>query len=381
MRIKRILDLKAILGTRSAFLFGARGTGKTTCLLADLPEAKIYDLLEEQTYLRLLRDSAVLDQENPAGNALIVIDEIQKLPKLLDEVHRLITKKGHRFLLTGSSARKIKRSGANLLGGRARELHLMPLTWKEISACERFDLNKMLNRGGLPMIWFSDDPTNDLRSYISLYLREEVAAEALTRRVDQFSRFLDVIALNCTEELHFQNLANDSGVKVKTLANYIEILEDTLIGFKVAPFEKTLKRKAITRSKFFLFDIGVTNALALRGLIAQESELFGKAFEHFIGLEIKAFLEYNQVDLSLCYWRTKTGFEVDFILGSEVAIEVKSTRFATVRHLKGLLALKEENLVKNFIVICQEPTERRIEGVRVVPWEQALQELWGRQWF
>ncbi len=380
MDFKRLLDLGQVVEKRTAFLFGARGTGKTTLISTQLSHAKVYDLLDEKTYLRLLRDSAILEQENPSENALIVIDEIQKLPKLLDEVQRLITKKRHRFLLTGSSARKLKREGANLLGGRARELHLFPLTWKEIGP-HQFDLLKFLNQGGLPAIYQSDEPFEDLKGYLSLYLREEVAAEALTRRLDQFSRFLDVIALNNGEELNYEGIASDAGIKARTLANYIEILEDTLLGFRVHPYEKTLKRKAITRSKFFLFDLGVTAALARRGHVAEGSELFERVFEHFIALELRAALSYARSDLPLRYWRTKSGFEVDFIIDTLAAIEIKATHFVTEKHLKGLRALREENLIKNYIVISQEPNERLIDGIRVIPWQKALEELWSKMWF
>jgi predicted AAA+ superfamily ATPase len=374
----RTLDLISVLSKRSAFLFGPRGTGKTTLILKQLPTSNVYDLLDEQTYLRLTKDSNILEQENPHENSLIVIDEIQKTPKLLDEVQRLMTKKKHRFLLTGSSARKLKREGVNLLGGRARELRLFPLTWKELS--DSFDLLQYLNRGGLPSIYTSDEPTEDLRSYIGLYLREEVAAEALTRRVDQFARFLDTLALTNGEELHFQNLSNDSGVQARTLMNYIEILEDTLIGFKLLPYE-TSKRKAISKSKFYFFDVGVTRVLSRRGEISDGDPLFGRAFEHWIALELRAALEYLRIDLPLQYWRTKTGFEVDFILGDHTAIEVKASTSVTVKHLKGLKALKEEGKFKNYLLISRDVQERQIEGIRIIPWEKALAELWAGAWF
>ncbi len=369
----RALRLKSLLSKRSAFLFGARGTGKTTLLTKELPHAPKYDLLEEKTFLRLLSDSSILEQENSRPEQLIVIDEIQKLPKLLDEVQRLMTKKGHRFLLTGSSARKLKRSGANLLGGRARELQLFPLVFPEIPD---FDLTRFLNRGGLPAIYRSDDPLGDLQSYISLYLREEVAAEAATRRVDLFARFLDVMALSCGEELHYQNLASDSGVPAKTLRNYVQILEDTLIGFHATPFESTRKRKAITRSKLYLFDLGVQRVLARRGEVEPGSELFGKAFEHFIALELRAATRYLKRDLPIQYWRTKSGYEVDFVLGDWAALEVKSTEQVNERHLKGLRALKEERLLKHYWVVSRDPRERFLEGVRILPWRQFLEELW-----
>ncbi|MGK5086552.1 AAA family ATPase [Bdellovibrionota bacterium FG-2] len=355
-------------------MFGPRGTGKSTLFAQTFPHARHYDLLEEKTYLTLMRDSSILEQENPGQNELIIIDEVQKLPKLLDEVQRLVFKNKHRFLLTGSSARKLKRGGANLLGGRARELHLFPLVSQEIPD---FDLNTFLNRGGLPSVYLSEDPLEDLKSYISLYLREEIANEALTRRVDLFARFLDVMALNCGEELHFQNLSSDCGVKAKTLQNYVEILEDTLLGFQVLPFEATKIRKAITRSKFYLFDLGVTRVLAKRGEVVPQGELFGKAFEHFIMLETRAALSYLKKDLPMQYWRTKSSFEVDLILGDSYAFEIKSTDEINPRHLKGLRALREEALLRKYAVIAFVPHRRIIDGIAIIPWQEFLAMLWG----
>lgn len=369
---KRRLDLAGRIQKRSAFLFGPRGTGKSTWIREQLPQARIYDLLDERVFLRLLQQPSVLEEEWRARpDVPIVIDEIQKLPKILDEVHRMISLHDARFVLTGSSARKLKRAGVNLLGGRARELHFFPLVSSEIP---EFDLLRYLNRGGLPMVYLSDEPLEDLRSYVSLYLREEIAAEALTRRVDEFARFLDVMALHSGDELHFQNFANDSGVKVKTLQNYVEILEDTLIGFRVPPYEKTLKRKAITRSKFYLFDIGVTRVLARRGEIQPGSELFGKAFEHFIVLELRAELDFLGIDLPLQYWRTKSGFEVDLVLGDHAAIEIKAVTQVQNHHLKGLRALREENLVKHAWVVSLDPQRRTTaDGIEIIPWREFLQ--------
>ncbi len=376
----RALDLHKTLAQRSAFLFGARGTGKTSLIRAALPEARLYDLLDQRVYLQLLRDMHLLEQQNPRDGSLIVIDEIQKLPELLDEVQRLIVAKKHRFLLTGSSARKLKRQGVNLLGGRARLLQLFPLTWHEIGAS--FNLLRYLNQGGLPDVYLSDEPVEDLRGYVGLYLREEVAAEALARRMDQFARFLDTIALNNGEELHLENLASDAGVKARTLANYIEILEHTLLGFRVPVFAQAGKRKAISRAKFYLFDIGVTRVLAARGLVAEKSELFGRAFEHFIALELRAALTYLKSDLRLQYWRTRSGLEVDFVLGDRVAIAVKGTDFVTAKHLKGLRGLFEDVPgLRHRLVISMDHHERRIDGIRVLPWQQALQELWAGAWF
>jgi predicted AAA+ superfamily ATPase len=372
----RQLNLSKTLESRSAFLFGPRGTGKSTLIRNTYPDARYYDLLQEQTYLRLMRDPSVLAQENPSPSQLIIIDEVQKLPKILDEVQRLIFEKQHRFLLTGSSARKLKHSGANLLGGRARELHLFPLVSTEIPD---FDLTHFLNRGGLPLVYRSDEPLEDLSSYVSLYLREEIAAEALTRKVDQFSRFLDIMALGNGEELHYQNLSSDSGVPAKTIQNYIEILEDTLLGFKVPPFDRTEKRKPIARSKFYLFDIGITRSLAKRGELALGSELYGRAFEHFIALELRAALDYLRTGADLKYWRTKSGFEVDLIVGSELALEIKATTQVTDRHLKGLRALREEKALKKYWIVSLDSHRRTLDGIEILPWKEFLQILWAGQ--
>lgn len=374
---ERVFDLNPLLSRRSAFLFGPRGCGKSTLIKQTMPAAPLYNLLDEKTYLKLLKDSSIIDQENRNPGQLIVIDEVQKLPKILDEVHRLIFEKKHRFLLTGSSARKLKHGGANLLGGRASELHLFPLVSKEIP---QFDLLSYLNRGGLPAIFQSPDPIDDLKSYVSLYLREEIAAEALTRRVDFFSRFLDVIALNNGEELHYENLSNDSGVPAKTIKNYIEILEDTLIGFQILPFSKTKKRKAITRSKFFLFDLGVTRVLSKRSEIEAQSELFGRAFEHFIFLETRAAIRYLKSDLALEYWRSQSNFEVDLIYGDS-AFEIKSTSHIDQRHIKGLRALMEEKKLKRYFLICNVDKPRAYEGIEIIPWMDYLEQLWMGKYF
>ena len=378
--LNRRLDLQARLQKRSAFLFGPRGTGKSTWIRETLPQAQIHDLLSQQTYLRLLQQPSLLEEEVRAHPSRpVVIDEIQKLPQLLDEVHRLMSLYDARFLLTGSSARKLKRSGVNLLGGRARELHFFPLTFAEIPD---FDLPFYLNRGGLPLVYRSEEPLEDLKSYVSLYLREEIAAEALTRKVDQFARFLDVMALHSGDELHYQNFSNDSGVKSKTLQNYVEILEDTLIGFRVPPFDRTQKRKAIARSKFYLFDLGVTRVLARRGEVQAGSELFGKAFEQFIVLEIRAALSLLNIDLPLQYWRTKSGFEVDVVLGDQMALEIKAVPQVQDPHLKGLRALMEEKLIRKASVVSLDAHRRSTkDGIEIYPWREFLEGLWGGQLF
>ena len=356
-------------------MLGSRATGKSTLLAQQLPKAKVYDLLDSETFARLARRPKLLEEENADPGRVVAIDEIQKLPTILDEVHRLIAGKGMRFVLTGSSARKLRRGAANLLAGRAWETRLFPLTWAEIP---NFDLVKYLNCGGLPQVYNSDEPVEELRSYADLYLREEVQAEALTRNISAFARFLDVIGLANGEEINYQSLASDCGVSPGTLQNYIQILDDTLIGFSLPGYTRTRKRKAIARAKHYRFDVGIAGAIARRGSIEQQSELFGKAFEHFLLQEIRAYLSYARLDLPMCYWRSLAQHEVDLVLGDELAIEIKSTNLVQDKHLRGLRALKQESVPKRHIVISLDPTRRRTaDGIEIWPWAALLAELWG----
>ena len=373
MLYKRKLDLKQLLKKKSFFLFGPRATGKTTLIQQSLIRVKVYDLLDAETYRKLLKRPKILEEEN-SGKKVIVIDEIQKQPALLDEVHRLIQKKGYRFLLTGSSSRKIKRKSVNLLAGRAWQANLFPLSWSEIP---QFSLMKYLNRGGLPAIYDSPDYQEELNAYISLYLREEIQNEALTRNVQSFAEFLDIIALSNGQEINYENFSRDLQASASTVKNYIEILNDTLLGFPLAGYAKTRKRKAITRAKYYLFDIGVVNTLCRRGLIKKRSELFGKAFEHFIILEVRAYLSYSRKRFDMTYWRSTSQFEVDLIIDSKVAIKIKSTELTQDKHLKGLRVLKEEKLIGQYIVVSLDSTERVTKDkIKILPWKQFLQKLW-----
>lgn len=372
---ERKLDLLKTLKARSHFLFGPRAVGKSWLIKKQLPSTQVFDLLNSSVFDRLLRNPYLLESE--ISKKLVVIDEIQKIPRLLDEVHRLIEEKGIHFLLTGSSTRKLKHGGANLLGGRARSLSLFPLTSQEIGD---FDLVKYCNRGGLPIIYQSDNYWLDLRGYTQLYLREEIIAEAIVRKVDHYARFLDVIGLTSGEELNFQQIASDSGVPVRTVDNFVEILKDTLLAFELVPFKKTKKRKAISKSKIYLFDVGVANYLAGRKNILARSEAFGKAFEHFLLQEIRAYLSYHQVDLPLQYWRTQVSqFEVDCILGDELAIEIKAGQKFSENMLSGLRALKEENKIKNYLLVTQDPVERKVDGISIMPYKIFLESLWADQ--
>jgi len=372
-QIHRLLDIANLLNRKSFFLFGCRGTGKTSLIRTTLPQLPRYDLLSATTFAALSRRPQLIGEENLDPTIPVVIDEIQKLPQLLDEVHRLIEERGMRFLLTGSSARKLKRGGANLLAGRAWEARLFPLVSAEL---EDFDLNRYLARGGLPAVWLSDEPWEELRAYVGTYLKEEVMAEALVRRIDTFSAFLELCALRCTEEVNYEAFGSDLGVSGKTVRNFFEVLEDTLIGFLLQPYRKTKLRKATSRAKFYLFDLGVTNSLAGRREVPVGTETFGKAFEHFIALELRAYLSYRRSDLTLGFWRSDRGYEVDFTVGSQVAIEVKASDLVQERQLSGLRALQEEGIFSTCCVVSRDKTVRVLDGVTIYPWRIFLDKLW-----
>jgi predicted AAA+ superfamily ATPase len=375
MEIARLLNLHSALKKKSHFLLGPRGVGKSHLIRTTLNDAVYIDLLVDDVYSRLLRRPSSLKEFLPQHAAqVIVIDEIQKIPALLDEVHKAIEEQKLTFLLTGSSARKLRRGGANLLAGRAWERNLFPLTSSELG--ERFDFLRYLSFGGLPSVYFSDYPEDELKNYTKLYLKEEIQAEGLVRKFDHFVRFLDFVALTNGEEINYDSLGSDAGVPPRTVASYFELLEDTLVGFSVAPYTKTKKRKSITRSKFFLFDIGVVSALTKRGALTETSELLGRAFEHFIAMELRAYSSYSERDLALRYWRTTSQHEVDFILEDHLAIEVKATTRVSDRHLHGLIALQQEKCVKRHVLVSRDPLRRVVQGIEIIPWQEFCVELW-----
>ena len=379
MYYDRLLDLKAELSRKSAFLFGPRSSGKTYLYENTLKPNRVYNLLENQTLKRLLVRPSLITEEIQKPGEIIIIDEVQKIPNLLDEVHMAIEKKKAKFLLTGSSARKLKRTQSNLLGGRATKLELFSLTSQEITD---FNLNRYLNHGGIPRHYLTNpsDLQREFDDYTSLYLKEEIFDEAVTRNLEGFSRFLEIMALHSGDELAIEHFASDCAIKASTFRNYIDILKDTLIGFEIPAFSATRKRKAITRSKIFLFDVGITNFLAGRSNLQPKNELYGRAFEHFIAMELRAYLAYRHIHAPLTYWRSTSQFEVDFILGTKVAIEVKATNMVHERMLKGLKALSEEKMIKNFIVISLDPRPRKLDNIEILPWKEFLDQLWQGRW-
>lgn len=360
----------------SLFLWGARQTGKSTLLKEAFPGAIWFDLLQSDVFERLRRNPAQLREIVLADNQkkTVVIDEIQRIPELLNEVHWLIENNRNRFILSGSSPRKILRSGTNLLGGRALRYELFPLISQEITD---FDLHKAINHGLLPRHYLANNPQKLLSAYISSYLNDEIVAEARIRNVNSFSRFLEVAAFSNGEMVNYTNISSDCGVSANTVKEYFQILEDTLTGRFLPSFQKKPKRRVILAPKFYFFDVGIANYLLKRGKIIQGSEAFGKAFEHFIYQEIYAHSSYSDLNYPIYYWRTASQLEIDFVLGDhEVAIEVKATENATPRHLSGLRNFAEEYPVKKLILISNDSFPRLVDNIMILPWKIFLERLW-----
>ena len=374
--VPRVLPLEALTARKSHFLFGPRQTGKTFLVRRALGPARIYDLLDSNVYQALSRHPGLIAEQLGPRPPLVVIDEIQRLPELLNEVHRLIEERRVRFLMTGSSARKLRRGGVNLLGGRARVLHLHPLTWRELG--EAFDLRTALTRGTLPSIYFSDDPRTDLGSYTGLYLQQEIAAEGATRNIPAFSRFLHVAALCNATMVNFTKVANDAQVARTTVHEYFGILQDTLLVHELPAWRRSVKRKPIATSKFYFFDIGVASALQGR-VPAPGTREWGEALETLLLNELVAWRDYESGD-ALSYWRSTSGFEVDFLIGDHTAVEVKSSAHVSPGDLRPLRALGEERLLKRLICVSLEPAPRRVGNVQVLPLTTFLERLWGGEY-
>jgi predicted AAA+ superfamily ATPase len=371
----RILKLQES-GEDSLFLWGARQVGKSTLLEALFPRAKRYDLLKSDEFERFFRRPALLREElmqhDPQN--LVIIDEIQKIPQLLDEVHWLMTNRNIRFILCGSSARKLMRCGANLLGGRALRTHLYPLVSAEVTD---FNLMKAINNGMLPRHYTVENPTRRLQAYIGDYLNEEIRAEALSRNLSAFTRFLEIAAQCSGEMIVYNNIAQDCGISAHTVKEYFNILEQTLIGYLIPGFSSTTKRRAILAPKFYYFDVGIVNYLLKRKNLEPGNDAFGHAFEHLLMQEIIACLSYGQSEEKLSYWRTTSGYEVDCIIGrGKLAIEFKSCEEVQSRHTKGLKAFQEEYPQVRAIVVSMDKYRREMNGIEVIPAVEFLSDLW-----
>jgi len=367
---------------RAFFLWGPRQSGKSMLLKAGYPDAIWYDLLKTDLYIRLLEKPSLLREEllfikNKAKSLFVVIDEVQKIPALLDEVHWLIENTKFVFGLCGSSARKVRRGHANLLGGRAIRHELFGFVSEEIGSS--FDLVRMMNHGYLPRHYLSPAYEALVRSYVNDYLKEEVAAEALVRNLPAFSSFLSAASLSDTELINFATIARECGVSGPAVKEYFQILVDTMLGRFLEAWRKRPKRRVIGASKFYFSDVGVVNYLSKRGKLVPGSELFGKAFENWVFHELCAHRSYSESDAELSYWRLASGIEVDFIVGDmAVAIEAKSSAKINSDHLRGLREIiKDHPKLKRRIVVSLEERPRKTEdGIEILPHSVFTKELW-----
>lgn len=377
---KRELKIKftenPITKSAAVFLWGPRKTGKTTLLKQQFGGDYWIDLLDTKKQAEfklspgLLRE--VVLSEKPKK---VIVDEIQKVPALLDEIHWLLENTSTKFILCGSSARKLKKGAANLLGGRAIRYELFPLVSTEIPA---FDLHKALSSGLLPVHYLLKDPKKSIKSYILEYLNEEIINEALVRNIPAFSRFLQIVALTHGQLLNYANVASDAGVSAKTVREYYEILRDTLLGHELAPWRKRKNRRLIETSKFYLFDVGIANHLSGITEVHEGSDFFGRAFEHFMIEEIRAFLSYSDKDFPQYFWRTSNGYEVDLIIGEmNVAIEFKSTKIIREEYLRNLRKLSEEETVKRkFLITLNDNNRTTKDGINIINYKVFLKSLW-----
>lgn len=371
----RILTLEEIQED-SIFLWGARQTGKSTLLKALFPKARYYDLLNANQYRSLSRNPSMMREQLmllPSGS-VVIIDEVQKIPDLLDEVHWLIHNKGLHFVLCGSSARKLRRSGANLLGGRALSCTLFPLVSAEI---QDFDIERALNYGTIPPHYLAKNPTRRLQAYIDDYIQQEIVAESVLRKLSAFSRFLEVAALSDTEIVNYTNIAAECGVSAKTVKEYFTILEETLFGFMLPAYTHTSKRRVIQSPKFYYFDVGIPNYLLNRTPLRPDSPDYGHAFEHLMVQELRAYLGYHNSRKRLSYWRTSNGIEVDAVIGdAEVAIEFKSSTEVRKAQMKGLRAFTDEHPHVKCYVVSRETFPRLVDGIEIWPIRDFLIKLW-----
>jgi len=374
--IERVLNLPFLLQKKSHFVFGPRQTGKTSLIRHSLKGVRSYDLFDNSVYLSLSQDPGRIAQEINPQDKIVVVDEIQRLPVLLNEVHRLIEERGIRFLITGSSARKLRRDGVNLLGGRARTKYMHPFTYRELG--NQFNLFKAIERGLLPSIYLSDDPHADLEAYTGSYLQQEIVAEGVTRNVPAFSRFLKVAALCNGAVVNFTNVSNDAQVPRTTIYEYFEILKDTLLLYELSSWRKSKKRKPLTSSKYYFFDVGVVATLQGRQFRPGTPE-FGEAFETYLMHELVSYTDYISGE-PLSYWRSTSGFEVDFILGDHTAVEVKAKENVSAHDLKSLRAFAEEKKLKRYLCVSLGARRRNLENVTILPLREFLEALWGREY-
>lgn len=377
---KRIFDIENQLD-EAMFLFGGRQVGKSTLLKERFKAAIYYDLLKSDLRRRLRRNPELFRNalmKEPEGT-LVIVDEIQKVPDLLDEVHLLMFEKHLKFILSGSSARKLKKEGANTLGGRATKRTLFPLVWPEIPD---FDIDRAVQNGMIPPHYAVKDATDRLEAYVDLYLREEIQEEALVQNIDDFARFMEVAAISDGEMINYENIASDCGVSAKTVKSYFRILYDTLIGYEIPAYTKVIKRRVSQAPKFYYFDVGLANYLMGRNSLKRGTDDFGHAFEHYIVQEILAYRGYFKRRENISYWHTYTGLEVDLVIGdASVAIEIKSSEEVMNRHKAGLNAFKDEHPDCRAILVSLDPITRPSSGMELIYVNDFLRMLWNGEIF
>lgn len=371
--------------TKSFFLFGPRGTGKSTLIKQLYKDAALIDLLEPSLYRQYRAKPERLKSmiHSQAGTKTFIIDEVQKVPELLSVVHQLIEeKKGWQFILTGSSARKLKRSGVDLLAGRAQLKYLHPFMAAEISS--QFSLEKNLRLGMLPLIVNSEDPIGDLKTYLALYMQEEVQMEGLIRKMDQFSHFLEAVSFSQASPINYSNIARDCAVSSKTVENYIQILEDLLLSFRIPIFSKKAKRHLSDHPKFYYFDAGVFQSIRPTGPLDNTDSILGQAIETLVAQHLRAWIDYSSQEGKLYFWRTKSGLEVDFIIYGEIgfyAIEIKKSSTISPQDLRGLIEFKKDYPESSTILLYGGNEKRMINGILCMSLTEFLLQLRpGEKW-
>lgn len=382
--ISRCLDVEEILKRKSIFLLGPRQTGKSSYIRNQLNDIRLnWSLLDNELYRALMDKPSLLRsviKANGIKDGVVAIDEIQRMPELLNEIHMLIEETNIHFLLTGSSARKLRRQGTNLLGGRAGQINFHPFVYPEISDKE-YELVDILNTGLLPNAFMNPDADGFLSDYVDLYMKEEIEIEGAVRHLPPFWSFLQSVARQSGEIINYSNISRDIGISSVSVQEWYRILVDTLLGYEIPPYRKSVKRKPNSTSKFYLFDIGVARKLQGLNEIDENSSDFGRYFENYIAMEIRSYLDYNGKREALSYWHTKqTGYEVDFIIGDRVAIEAKSTKKVSSNDLRGLKAFQEENIAEKYILVSRENYPQLLDnGILILPYKDFLDRLWNGQ--
>lgn len=372
----RLLNLP-LQPSNSVLLLGPRGTGKTSWIREHLKNALVFNLLKSETYSTLVANPSRIESQIPESfKDWIVIDEVQRIPELLNEAHRLIEDKNYHFLLIGSSARKLKQNSANLLAGRAREHTMHSLTCLELG--KDFSLAKALQYGMLPAVYVNNDPKEYLETYITTYLHEEIVQEGALRNIGEFTRFLEVASLSQGEVINVSEIGREAGVKRKIVANYFDAAEDLLLGVKLPIFTKHAQRQLIAHPKFFLFDTGVYRALRPKGPLDQDSQMDGHALETLVFQHLRAYNDYSRLGYTLYYWRTKNGLEVDFIAYGEkglIAIEVKRKKSLSGSDLRGIRAFGNDYPMAKLYCFFGGERPEYYGNITALPMEEGLKRL------